>query len=340
MYDEIVLTVRDAAASSLARASLPDLEFGERRHLQEWVTANPAILGSGVEIVTTEYDRWQTSEGTPIADRLDVLGVDPEGHLVVAELKRAEAPRTVHMQAINYAAMVSRLRPRDVAELYSMYRASSPEGAPDVESVLARLEAEMLLTAETIKHPRIVLIASQFPPSVTASVVWLNEQGVAISLVRFQPYRLDSGEVIVSFSRLYPVPDAEEFTIGRRLGDDEAIIDDGPAWDLDSLRLLAIQGNAATLSLLDLCSVAGAAPVTVPDVATHAQISVAQVRGQLAALTRRLRNPASGLQLRGWPVGITWLPGGVANYRIGPELAALWRQLRTDEADTASWAGS
>ena len=65
----------------------------------------------GVVVITSKFDRWQTSEGMPVADRLDVLALDADGSLLVVELKRGTAPHTVHMQAINYAAMVSRLTP-------------------------------------------------------------------------------------------------------------------------------------------------------------------------------------------------------------------------------------
>jgi len=97
----------------------------ERAHLQEWILAHPDVIGPGVKIITSEYDRWQTSSGNPVLDRLDVLGIDTEGRLVVVELKRDMAPHTVHMQAINYAAMVSRLAVDDVADLYAATRPRS-----------------------------------------------------------------------------------------------------------------------------------------------------------------------------------------------------------------------
>jgi RecB family endonuclease NucS len=122
VYDEMLFIVDADKATPVDRVDLSDLELRERAHLQEWILANPAVLGPGVEIVTSEYDRWQTAEGDPVLDRLDILGIDPDGRIVVAELKRGMAPHTVHMQAINYAAMVSRLTPDDVAELYSAAR--------------------------------------------------------------------------------------------------------------------------------------------------------------------------------------------------------------------------
>jgi hypothetical protein len=45
---------------------------------------------------------------SPVYDRLDVLTLDRGGRLTVAELKPDRAPSAVTMQALNYAAMVSR----------------------------------------------------------------------------------------------------------------------------------------------------------------------------------------------------------------------------------------
>ena len=328
MYDEVLLTIDGSSAVPVGRASLPELELQERAHLQEWILANPGILGPGVEIITCEYDGWQTANGEGVLDRLDLLAIAPDGHLIVAELKREAAPHSIHMQAVNYAAMVSRLTPEDVAEVYAAHQRRRGRNV-DADAALDHLVTEFLLTSETIRHPRIVLIASDFPPSVTASVVWLNEQGVDLSLIRFRPYRLDDRQVVVSFSRLFPVPDVEEFTIGRR-SEAAAVVDDdqGAPWDEGALRRLAAVGNPATLVLLDLCAVEDPAAVGVVDIAEQAGISKGAVRGQLAGLTMRLKNPANGFTQNRWPVSIEWLPGGVASYHMAPELAALWRTVR------------
>ncbi|TWE19282.1 hypothetical protein [Kitasatospora atroaurantiaca] len=328
MYDEVLLTIQGETATPVDRVSLPDLELQERAHLQEWLLANPEILGVGVEIITSEYDRWQTAAGDPVLDRLDLLAVAPDGHLIVAELKRGVAPHTIHMQAINYAAMVSRLTPQDIAELYAATLRRRGQEI-DVESALTKLTTEFLLTSETIRRPRIALVASDFPPSVTASVVWLNEQQVDIWLIRFRPYQLAGGQLVVSFSRLFPVPDVEEFTIGRRAevpltaGDDP-----GAPWDEPSLRRLAEQGNPTTVALLDLCSADDPGGVGVKEIAAHAGVTLGAVRGQLAGLTMKLNNPNNGFAQNKWPARVEWLPGGVASYQMDPSLAAIWRVIR------------
>lgn len=327
MYDEVLLTVQGQSAAPVERASLAELDLQERAHLQEWLLANPAILGVGAEIVTSEYDRWQTATGDPVLDRLDILAVGRDGRLIVVELKRGSAPHTIHMQAINYAAMVSRLTPRDIAELYAASRTKHGQDT-DSESALTLLTTEFLLTSETIRRPRIVLIASEYPPAVTASVVWLNEQDVDISLIRFRPYQLPGGQLVVSFSRLFPVPDVEEFTIGRRAEAPAAAAGPGASWDETSLRRLAEQANPATLALLDLTAAEGPGEVGVKEIAAHAGVSLGAVRGQLAGLTMRLNNPGNGFAQNTWPAMVRWLPGGIARYTMDPELAELWRSIR------------
>ncbi len=328
MYDEILFTVDKNKAVKIAREGLEELGLQERQHLQEWVLANPEIIGPGTVVITSEFDRWQAADGSPVADRLDVLALDEEGHLVVVELKRGAAPPTTHMQAINYAAMVSRLTPEDVAEMYAATREKSGEPLTRA-AALEHLTTKQLLSVEGIRHPRLMVIASDFPPSVTAAVVWLNEQNVDFSLTRFRAYRVND-QTVVSFSRLYPVPEVEEFTIGRR-ADAPKKLKDGPPWDEDSLRRLSEQANAATLALLDLCATADGEQVGVKNIAEAAGATEYSVRGQLAGLTMRLKNPKNGFEQTDWPTTVQWLPGGVASYNLDPALATVWLGIRGDD---------
>lgn len=230
------------------------------------------------------------------------------------------------MQAINYAAMVSRLTPRAVAELYVSWR---PQETLDIEAVLTQLEIEHLLTANSIRNPRIVLVATAFPVSVTASVVWLSEREVDISLVRFRPYRVGE-QVVVTFSRFYPVPSVEDFTVGRSTATrtERVDLEPGPSWDASTFSRLATRGNFATLTLLDLLSAAGGASVSADDVIDAGGITVGQFRGQLAGLTMLLRNKKNGFMQNAPPWNITWLPGGVASYTLSESLATEWRAVR------------
>jgi len=54
----------------------------ERHDLAKWVEQNPTILGEELLIISSEYDRFDKTH-----ERLDLLGLDKDGNLVVIELK-------------------------------------------------------------------------------------------------------------------------------------------------------------------------------------------------------------------------------------------------------------
>jgi hypothetical protein len=209
---ELLFHVTGSTAKAADRISLAEAGLTERRDLQEWVLKNPQMLGDDVEIVTFEFDRWGTARGESPRDRLDVLGLGADGRLVVAELKRDMAPDTVYSQAIKYAAMVSRFDDRTLGEYHADYL--TRQGSPtNQDAAWARLVEHAPDTDEsTLRRPRIVLLARDFPPQVTAAAVWLNEMGLDLTLMRFQAYRADE-RILLTVSQLLPVPDAEEFTV-------------------------------------------------------------------------------------------------------------------------------
>ena len=131
--------------------------------------------------------------------------------------------------------------------------------------------------------------------------------------------------------RLYPVPDVEEFTIGRRAEQTGKLALEGPGepWDEPALRKLT-EANPATLAMLDLCAAEGAQTVLVKDVAAAAGITEGAVRGQLAGFTMRIRNPKNGFTQTHWPVNIRSLPNGIIGYDMDDEIAAIWRELRPE----------
>ena len=219
MPNQLIFSVEPGAAERAMPISLADAGLKERADLQEWVRANPEILGDNIRIVTFEFGRWQARQ-KPEADRLDLLGLDGDGRLVVAELKRDQAPDTIDLQAIKYAAYASRFTPDDLATAHAEYlsKVSATNGTP-----VSAGEAMKLLTGHVsgelepgpLREPRIVLIAASFPTQVTASAVWLNEMGISVSLVEFSSYRTAHG-IVLTTSQLYPVPDVEEFTVSPR----------------------------------------------------------------------------------------------------------------------------
>ena len=92
MYDEVLFSVEKDKATEVNRVDLAELDLQERAHLQEWILAHPRVLGPDVTVITSEYDRWQTAAGDPVLDRLDILGLDPDGRLSNSYTDRVLGP--------------------------------------------------------------------------------------------------------------------------------------------------------------------------------------------------------------------------------------------------------
>jgi hypothetical protein len=62
--------------------------------------------------------------------------------------------------------------------------------------------------------PRIILAAQEFPPEITATVLWLRSFDVDLACVKLTPYMVN-GQLVVDSSVLIPLPETEAFQIRR-----------------------------------------------------------------------------------------------------------------------------
>jgi Endonuclease NucS len=341
MPDELVFNVQESHAVPATPISLSEAGLVERQHLQEWVLAHPEIIGDGVLVVSSEFDSWRSTAGIE-RDRLDVLGLDRSGRLVVAELKRDRAPDTVEMQAIKYAAMASRFTPDVVASQYAEFLKRRGTTGSD-EDAMARLTEHVggELDPDLLRQPRTVLVASAFPPTVTATTVWLTEMGLDISLVRVQAYRAQAEQVIVSVSQLYPVPDVEEFTVAPvRARARRARSDDYPElpWDADDLQRFAdVITNPTVRAAMDLCSSRPGEWISIRAVETTAGRTPGQARADLAGLTMMVKRRFARSN---WPFSVERAAGGEENmyYRMDNSTAQVWTKITAGEVGQTTLA--
>src|SRR5690242_20147115 len=92
--------------SSDGPTKLPETKLKEEKlleeHLEDWIIADPAILGESLLVIGRQVLIPDTK------DRLDVLAVDPQGNSVVIELKRGKLRDPVDIQALRYASYMSK----------------------------------------------------------------------------------------------------------------------------------------------------------------------------------------------------------------------------------------
>ena len=185
------------------------LGFQERRDIQEWVAANPDILGEDLLIISKEFSGFDRTN-----ERLDLLAVDPYGKLVVIELKRDDTGANAHWQAIKYASYLQHATAEQIAAMLSDYKKAPPEDA--WEELVQHLGGDDLNTLNN--DQRIILASHRFAPEVTSAAVWLNSKAQCedlITCITLTPYRdANTDSLYLQATTIIPVPGMEDYVVG------------------------------------------------------------------------------------------------------------------------------
>lgn len=329
MTGELVYSVQGTSAQPMRVSTLAAAGLRERDHLQEWVLANPEILGDDVLVVTSEFDQWFSKEGRD-PDRLDVLGLGQDGRLVVTELKRDMTPDLVTMQAINYASRASRFTPDMLADAFLSFHRGRPHAVGTSDDALSRLQVHApMLSADTLRNPRIVIVAGDFTPKVTSAAVWLSERGIDISLTRVQAYSMEEGHVI-TVSRVWPVPQAEDFVVSPSRVATATATPSSPEveWTREDLHMLSSSGVSETiLATMDECSRRAGEYVGGDEIQAITGRAAPQHRGDFGGFGITLKHRFGRSNA---PFSVNYAAGDTYQqyYSVTPEIAAIWTELR------------
>ncbi len=196
-------------SEAITEVEFAQLGFQERRDIQEWVAANPGILGEKLLIIGKEFSDFDRTN-----ERLDLLAVDADGKLVVIELKRDDTGADAHWQAIKYASHLHRVDTEGIIGMLADYIKVSPEEAES--RLLQHINPDDLNGLNN--DQRIILASHRFAPEVTSAALWLNKKVPAedlITCVQLTPYRDSRNDSLyVQANRIIPVPGAEDYMIG------------------------------------------------------------------------------------------------------------------------------
>jgi hypothetical protein len=197
----------------LDRMTMQEAGFWERRDIQEMICRTPDSFCDELG----EYIHFVGSEVHPtefVQDRIDLLGVDPEGVAVVVEIKRSS--HKLHLlQALSYAGMIAEWTPeRFIDELFRFNghtQATADEARAQLEEILEEGDLETINRTQ-----RIVLLAEAFDYEVLVTAEWLTER----YNVDIRCYRLalakNGTEEFMTCTRAYPPPELTDIAVRRR----------------------------------------------------------------------------------------------------------------------------
>lgn len=156
---------------------LPEVSLGNESLLETMIMEDPMILS----------DRWmligqqvRTSHGGII----DLLALNPDGQLIVIELKRAQTPREVVAQALDYASWAQTLEASAIAGIYDKF-----SGGGSLEEAFQQRFGLTLDEEELNSSHQIVIVASSLDASTERIVNYLNTMDIAINVIFFQVFQ-------------------------------------------------------------------------------------------------------------------------------------------------------
>jgi hypothetical protein len=189
----------------LPETSFPHHGIKERGDLQRLLRANIGVVAPDVLVIAEEFAEWEDSKR-----RIDLLGLDRGANLVVIELKRGDDGGHMELQAIRYAAMVSKMTFEHAADVFRSFLDKLGDKRDAQSTLLEFLGWDEPHEDRFAQDVRIVLVSADFSRELTTAVLWLNEHEMDIQCVRLKPY--DSGEgVFVDAQKIIPLPEASEY---------------------------------------------------------------------------------------------------------------------------------
>jgi len=326
-----VVDLATGSVEDLPQITFESVGLWERRDLQRWIAERPEIVEPGLLLVTSEFADWEHRQQR-VADRLDLLFLDPTGSPLVAELKRDQASETVDLQALKYAAYCSTLTTEALVEQYAAFHDVDLEAAS--QTILHHAPA--LVEAE--RSPvRIRLVAGGFGPGVTSVVMWLRDRSeIDVGCIEVTARSRGDGTVIVAARQLIPLPQAEDYLVRRRQREEREEVRKRGSRGANSVGVLAEAGLLTTGTTLQLGVQALIGRWREPVAALlieKPQVGEAEWTGESVARSLRWRHDgqvysATGLTkeilaLAGIDVSTSGLPG--PDYWLLPDGRAMYR---------------
>ena len=188
----------DMSKGKLVIAPKTKLEL--EKHLENWLENSPEQTLAQEDFLWIGRQTSATDEDGTIFS--DLFGVDSEGNLVIAELKKGRTPRDIIAQILDYAAWADDLSPDQIHDIANDYFQKRDEfrGKTFIEAF-----REVFDVPETDELPqlneglRLFIVAEEIPSRVARVCRFLrNSHGINISCVDVSIFQTESGEVVVS----------------------------------------------------------------------------------------------------------------------------------------------
>lgn len=200
-------------------------------HLENWVISKPDLLGEPLLIIGRQVMI------PDIGDRIDVLGIDPQGNTVIIELKRGKLKDPVDMQALRYASYIAKWTFNDLERQARTYLNQSGDPAFNFNEIYEQFCASAGVddVPDLNADQRIIIVGSEVRAKLGSVALWLREHKVDIKVIEIEVYR-ESGTLLLQPHTIIPLPLSRFSNTGGTADEGypaKPWLDDGKTWHLE-----------------------------------------------------------------------------------------------------------
>ena len=159
--------------------------------LQDWLESNPEGILEDSELFIIGREVL-TDQGA----KIDLLGVNSAGDVVVVELKRGRTPRDTVAQALEYAAFAERLNVNQLEAISRTYM--NDESLNFAEHHRQHFELSESDAISFNEDQRIVIVGQEITPRIRQTAQFLNSKSVSVTCVEFSFFQAQDGGRLLS----------------------------------------------------------------------------------------------------------------------------------------------
>lgn len=219
--------ITDNVPSKVSQTMLKKEKLLEE-HLEGWIECDPSILGEpllvfGRQVIIPD-----------IRDRLDLLAIDPQGTIVVIELKRGHLKDPVDVQSLRYASYISKWRFQDFENIARSHFGKVGDPEFNFNEVFESFCTESGVddVPDINTDQRIIIVGAAVREKLGSVALWLRDHNVDIKLIEIHAYK-EGTNIFIEPSTIVPLPVSKFVTVGKPGKKNQPWAEDGKSWHLE-----------------------------------------------------------------------------------------------------------
>lgn len=162
--------------------ALKQIGLNTESELEDLIETKPEVIDENLMIIGRQV--VTVNQG-----KIDLLGINVEGTIIVIELKRDKTPREVVSQILDYASWIVELTSNDISDIYKKYKKDNPNTSLSAD-FKNKFSSE--LKEENINQShQMVIVASEMDLSTERIANYLNRYDLPLNILFFSVFEFE-----------------------------------------------------------------------------------------------------------------------------------------------------